>query len=116
MSVELSSPSVHQSHDPTLINGEVQCALTGKLINPKEAYWAPPLVTARQLISTLTTTLLQNPGNLGHILFDEQPNVPYAPQAREELGARRTAEQLKLVVLLLFIAALILAPLVLLAM
>ncbi|MCG8348009.1 MAG: hypothetical protein MI924_09550 [Chloroflexales bacterium] len=115
MSVELSSSPACQTQKPTLINGEVQCALTGKPINPHEAYWAPPLVTARQLIGTMATTLLQNPGNLGHILFDEQPNVPYAPEVREELGARRTAEQLKLLVLLLFIAAVILAPIVLLA-
>jgi hypothetical protein len=98
------------------VSGELHCALTGKPITAEEAYWAPPLVTARQLISTIATTAVRAPGNLGHILFDEQSNVPYSPDARQELGSRRSMEQLKLLLFLLLIAAVIFAPIYLLAM
>jgi hypothetical protein len=53
---------------------------------------------------------------LGQILFAEQPYVPYAPEAREQLAARRSAEQLKLLVGLLVVIAVIAAPFVLLAL
>lgn len=116
MSVELSTPPANPSQSPLIVNGEVRCALTGKLIKPDEAYWAPPLITTRQLIGTVVTTALRTPSNLGRVLFEEQSNVPYDPAVRDDLGARRTAEQLKLLVLLLLIAALILTPIFLLAM
>lgn len=90
--------------------GMVRCVLTGKDIPADEAYWAPPLITAWQLISTVATTLVRSPGNLGHILFEEQDDVPYAQEARDELASRRTAEQLKLLAVLLLIATLIIAP------
>jgi hypothetical protein len=92
------------------VNGELRCALTGVPVSPEEAYWAPPLITAKELVTTMFTTLFRTPSNLGQVLFAEQENVPYAPDAREQLGARRTAEQLKLLVGLLVIAALIFVP------
>jgi hypothetical protein len=95
---------------PTVVSGELRCALTGRVLTPEEAYWAPPLVTARQLISTFFTTLFRSPGALGQVLMGELPNVPYAPEAREQLGSRRTMEQLKLIALLLVAAALLVAP------
>ena len=42
--------------------------------------------------------------------------MPYAPAAREQLAARRSAEQLKLLVGLLLVVALIAAPILLLSM
>lgn len=90
--------------------GIVRCALTGQEIPADEAYWAPPLITAWQLIRTVATTLVRSPGNLGHILFEEQEDVAYAQEARDELASRRTAEQLKLLAVLLLIAALIIVP------
>jgi nitrous oxide reductase accessory protein NosL len=77
---------------------------------------APPLVTFRQLITAITQGLTHSPGTLGTILFAEQPNVPYAPAAREQLATRRSAEQIKLLVGLLLVVALIAAPILLLAM
>ncbi|PDW02086.1 hypothetical protein CJ255_15835 [Candidatus Viridilinea mediisalina] len=96
------------------MNGDVRCALTGKQIHADEAYWAPPLVTTRELITTIWRTLLKNPGALGLILMAEQPNVPYAPDARAELGRRRSMEQVKLIGLLLLIAAVLVVPIVIL--
>jgi hypothetical protein len=81
----------------------LRCALTGEAISPEEAYWAQPLVTVEQLFDTIRTTLKENPGQLPQVLFAEQPDVPYSPNAREELGNRRSMEQLKLMGVLLLV-------------
>jgi hypothetical protein len=93
-----------------VIEEQLVCALTGRPIAREEAYWAPPLITAGQLVSATLQTLTRSPGSLGHVLFEEQPNVPYAQDARDTLAARRSAEQLKLLVGLLTLAALVCAP------
>lgn len=103
-------PPATAQHASESQSGTVQCALTGKEIPSDEAYWAPPLVTTRQLFGTIFSNITLTPGNLGHVLFDEQPDVPYAPDAREELAARRTTEQVKLLLILLLLVALIVVP------
>ena len=100
----------------TVVQEQLYCALTGKPISVEEAYWAPPLVTAHQLVTTIFSNLFHTPSNLGFILFAEQPNVPYAQGAREQLAARRSAEQLKLLLGLLVLVALVAAPILLLTM
>lgn len=118
MAIELTKAPVGNSASEqatTIVNEQLFCALTGEPLRPGEAYWAPPLVTARELVSAVLNTLLHTPGNLGHVLFAEQPNVPYAPSVRERLAARRNAEQLKLLVGLLVAVALIAIPILLLA-
>jgi hypothetical protein len=102
--------------DKAVVQEQLFCALTGKPISREAAYWAPPLVTARDLVTTILSNLFRTPGNLGGILFAVQPNVPYAQEAREQLAARRSAEQLKLLVGLLFLVALIAAPILFLTM
>jgi hypothetical protein len=102
------------SQEPTVVSGELRCALTGRPLRADEAYWAPPLITARQLLATIFRTLFTAPGALGQLLLGELPNVPYAPEAREQLAARRTAEQLKILGLLLVVTALLVVPIVLL--
>ena len=99
-----------------VVHEQLYCALTGVPVSAEEAYWAPPLVTFRQLIAAIAHGLAHSPGTLGTILFAEQPNVPYAPAAREQLGAQRTAEQIKLLVSLLLVVALIATPILLLSM
>lgn len=114
MPTELMSPlsQIDQGKGATQIDGEVRCALTGRPLRPEEAYWAPPLVTTGDLVATVWRTLISTPGNLGHVLMSEQPNVPYAPEARQELARRRSAEQIKLLGLLLLIAAALIIPIV----
>ncbi len=114
MSIQLDNVALNQPS--TQVNGELRCALTGKVISADEAYWAPPLITAGDLLRTLAVTAVRTPSNLGHILFDEQSNVPYSPDARQELGSRRSMEQLKLLFFLLLVAAVIFAPIVYLSM
>jgi hypothetical protein len=105
-----------QTSPKEIIHEQLYCALTGAPVSAEEAYWAPPLVTFRELIAAITHGLTRSPGTLGTILFAEQPNVPYAPAAREQLAARRSTEQIKLLVGLLLVVALIAAPILLLAM
>lgn len=105
-----------EASSKAIVHEQLYCALTGVPVSADEAYWAPPLVTFRELIAAITHGLARSPGTLGTILFAEQPNVPYAPAAREQLAARRSAEQLKLLVGLLVVIAVIAVPIVLLAM
>lgn len=94
-----------------VVEEQLVCALTGQPVSHADAYWAPPLITARQLTSTVLSALFTAPSTLGPLLFDEQPNVPYAPAVREQLAARRSAEQVKLLVLLLLVLAAVALPL-----
>jgi hypothetical protein len=103
-----------QTQEPTILSGELRCALSGRQLRADEAYWAPPLITARELFTTLVRTLFTAPGSLGQVLLGELPNVPYAPEAREQLAQKRTAEQLKVLGLLLVVAALFVVPIVML--
>ena len=96
-------------------NESLHCALTGKPISADEAYWAPPLITARELVTTVVRTAFQSPGLLGAVLMAEQPDVPYAQDAREQLAARRSAEQVKLLLLLLVVLAVLVTPILLFA-
>jgi hypothetical protein len=102
--------------EPTLLNEQLYCALTGKPIAADEAYWAPPLITARTLVGTILQTAIHAPSDLGRVLFEEQANVPYAQSAREQLAARRSSEQLKLLLGLLLVVALVAVPILLVAM
>ncbi len=91
----------------------LRCTLTGRELTPDEAYWAPPLITLGYLFKTLFDTALHAPANLGHVLMGQQPDVPYAPEAREQLAKRRSAEQIKMLLLLLVILVLIAIPIML---
>ena len=112
MAIDFAEPATKKE----VVHEQLYCALTGKPVSAEEAYWAPPLVTMRQLVAAITHGLLHSPGTLGTILFAEQANVPYAPDAREQLAARRGAEQLKLLASMLLLLALIAAPILYLAM
>lgn len=100
-----------ERQQPAVVEEQLICALTGQPVSHAEAYWAPPLITARQLIGTVISALFTAPSTLGPLLFDEQPNVPYAPAARDQLAARRSAEQVKLLVLLLVVVSAVALPL-----
>lgn len=106
--------SATQEQQPQMVSSELRCALTGKPLRPHEVFWAPPLITAQQLLSSFIRTLFTAPGALGQLLLGELPNVPYDPAARTQLSARRTVEQLKILGLLLLLAALLLLPIFLL--
>lgn len=100
----------------TVVEEQLYCTLTGRPLTREEAYWAPPLVTAGELVSMTLRTLLRAPSMLGHVLLADQPNVPYAPEARALLAKRRSAEQVKLLVVLLVLMVIITAPIFWMAM
>lgn len=110
----INVPQPTAAEPPQVVSGELRCALTGKALRPDEIYWAPPLITAQQLLATFARTLFTAPGALGQILLGDLPNVPYDQAARPQLAARRSAEQLKILALLLLLAALLLVPIFLL--
>ena len=118
MSIELDRYATFTTptQPATVVDEEIFCSLTGKPIRREEAYWAPPLVTTRELITTMVHAMLHAPDTLGNILLGEQANVPYAQDARELLARRRSAEQMKLLAVLLVIGALIVTPILLLVM
>ena len=101
---------------PVVIDEQLHCALSGNPISAESAYWAPPLVTTRELLTTIFREGLYSPARLSQILFADQPNVPYDPNLRAQLAARRSSEQVKLLAGLLLLIALIIVPIVLLAM
>lgn len=111
-----SEPKADLEQPKLVLDDQVHCALTGRQISSAEAYWAPPLVTARELVTTVVHTAIHTPNQLGQVLFAEQPNVPYAPDVREQLAARRSTEQLKLLGGLMLLLVLIAIPIVLIAM
>ena len=115
-SMEALTTSDTSTGNKTIVQEQLYCALTGVPVSAEDAYWAPPLVTARELVTAVFGNVFRTPGNLGFILFAEQPNVPYAQEAREPLAARRSAEQLKLLVGLLLLVALVAVPILLLTM
>lgn len=115
MSSDVSRSSIQSEQPKVMVNEQLHCALTGKPVRADEAYWAPPLITTGELIGTLVRTAIRTPSLLGHVLFDEQPNVPYAKEAREQLAARRSTEQLKLLLVVLTLVAVVVAPILLLA-
>ncbi|MGQ9548204.1 MAG: hypothetical protein ACUVSY_10175 [Roseiflexus sp.] len=108
-------PPAKPSDDAQMVVEEqLYCSLTGRPISRDEAYWAPPLVTAHELVTTILTTTFRAPHQLGYILFTEQPNVPYAKDVREQLAQRRSAEQLKLLIGMLVVLGLLLLPVIIL--
>lgn len=118
MSIELDRHATFTTptQPATVVDEDIVCTLTGKPLQREEAYWAPPLVTARELITSVIHALLHAPDTLGTILLAEQANVPYAQDARELLARRRSTEQMKLLAVFLVIGALIVAPILLLVM
>jgi hypothetical protein len=115
MSTEALSSTSSPQPPPAVVQDQLRCALTGRPLTADEAYWAPPLVTMRELVGAVLYALFRAPATLGTILFEEQPNVPYAPEARQHLAARRSSEQLKLLLLLLGVAGVVAAVILLVA-
>jgi uncharacterized protein (DUF983 family) len=66
-----------------------------------------PFITAGQLVATTATTAFRTPAMLGDLLFKELALVPYCESCREELASKRTTEQLKFLLGILLVIALV---------
>src|SRR6266511_6222077 len=63
MTIEHAEPQAADT--PAVVQEQLYCALTGQPINAETAYWAPPLVTARELVAAIVGGALHSPATLG---------------------------------------------------
>jgi len=78
----------------------------------QHTHMGQPFITARQLVATTASTAVRAPRLLGDILLKELDEVPYCGTCRQELAVKRQSEQLKfLLVVLLLMAVVISVPL-----
>lgn len=66
-----------------------------------------PLITARQLATVTATTATRAPKMLGEILFREIEQVDYCEDCREVVAERRQSEQMKFLLGMLLVIALV---------
>ena len=83
------------------------CTFCGKSLRDDEIRLGQPFITARQLMTTIVATLVRAPGLLSDLLFKELDQVPYCSECRDELAAKRTGEQLKFLLSVLLVMALV---------
>lgn len=83
------------------------CTSCRKALREEDIRLGQPFITARQLVATTATTAIRAPGLLADLLFKELDQVPYCMECRDELAARRTGEQLKFLLGMLLMMALV---------
>ncbi len=74
---------------------DVLCTACGAPLQHAEAHYGHPLITARQLVSMGTQAAIRSPRLFGEVMLKELPPVPYCAVCRQQLPAKRQAEQLK---------------------
>jgi len=88
--------------------GDGVCAACGVPLQHGEAHYGHPLITARQLVTMGTQAAIRSPRLFGEVMLKELPPVPYCTACRQQLPAKRQAEQLKFMMgVLLFIVLVI---------
>jgi hypothetical protein len=83
------------------------CTVCRTALCATHTHQGQPFISARQLVTATTSTALRAPGMLSDMLFKELELVPYCTECREELAAKRTTEQLKVLLGILVILALV---------
>jgi predicted nucleic acid-binding Zn ribbon protein len=73
------------------------------------SYLGQPFIRARDLVTITATTAVRAPALLKDILVKELPQVPYCTECRTEIMARRQREQLKFMLGILMVVAIIMA-------
>ncbi|HEX6290804.1 MAG TPA: hypothetical protein VFZ66_16590 [Herpetosiphonaceae bacterium] len=68
-----------------------------------------PFITARQLVATTASTAVRAPRLLGDILLKELDEVPYCVGCRQELAVKRQSEQMKFMLVVLLLMALVIS-------
>ena len=84
------------------------CTVCRAALCQEHVQMGQPFISARQLVMTTTTTALRTPGLLSDLLLRELDRVPYCDDCRAELAAKRTSEQLKVLLGILLIMAIVL--------
>lgn len=83
------------------------CTVCRTALCATHTHQGQPFISARQLVTATTSTALRTPAMLGDLLFKELELVPYCVECREELAAKRTTEQLKVLLGVLVVLALV---------
>ena len=83
------------------------CTVCKSALCSEHVQQGQPFISARQLVTTTATMAIRAPGVLADLLFKELDLVPYCASCREELAAKRTGEQLKFLIGMLLILALV---------
>jgi hypothetical protein len=100
--LQASTPTYDQQH-------EFVCACCHAPVCAADVQYGQPLITARQLISLTAITAFRAPKLLGDILLKELPPAPYCAPCRQKLPAKRQAEQLKFMLGVLLLLAVVTA-------
>jgi predicted nucleic acid-binding Zn ribbon protein len=96
-----------QASSATTTTSATTCTVCGAALRDEDIRLGQPFITARQLVTTIMTTAVRAPGVLSDLLFKELDQVPYCAECRDELAAKRTGEQLKFLLGVLLIMALV---------
>ncbi len=83
------------------------CTVCNTALCSTHVHQGQPFISAGQLVATTATTAFRAPAMLGDLLFKEMELVPYCESCREELAGKRTGEQLKFLLGILLIMALV---------
>lgn len=103
----MAMTSINTQVSPAPMTTATTCTVCGTALRDDDIKLGQPFITARQLVTTIVTTALRAPGVLSDLLFKELDQVPYCAECRDELAAKRTGEQLKFLVGVLLIMALV---------
>lgn len=103
----MAMTSINTQVSPAPTTTATTCTVCRTALRDDDIKLGQPFITARQLVTTIVTTALRAPGVLSDLLFKELDQVPYCADCRDELAAKRTSEQLKFLVGVLLIMALV---------
>lgn len=103
----MAMTSMDTTLSPAATTSATTCTVCGTSLRDEDIRLGQPFITARQLVTTIVTTALRAPGVLSDLLFKELDQVPYCAECRDELAAKRTGEQLKFLLSVLLVMALV---------
>ncbi|MBA3944458.1 MAG: hypothetical protein H0X37_07845 [Herpetosiphonaceae bacterium] len=83
------------------------CSLCRQGLCQEHANRWHPLITARQLATTIFNTAVKTPNLLSDILLKEVGQVDYCPDCRELIAERRQSEQIKFLLCALLLMAMV---------
>lgn len=92
---------------PYSVDTELTCATCNTPLRDAEAQYGHPLITARQLTTMTIHTAIRSPKLFSEMMLKELPPVPYCTACRQQLPAKRQAEQMKFLMGLLLVLALL---------
>ena len=84
---------------------ELTCSSCGTPLYTNDVQYGHPFITARQLTSMAFQTATRSPKLLKEVMLKEMPAIPYCGSCRQKLPAKRQAEQIKFMLGMLVLCA-----------